>query len=161
MKDYNMTPRVYVAGKLNSDAVGYIRHMHRMAKWAEKVKTLGCSVYVPFQDILMGLIHDYESYGDYFDNSQPWLMVADALFLVPGWETSVGSKKEIRLALSAGLAIFDDIDLMKKWVEWFADDDVFWDDFDISTEYTDKKNEIISIVEDWEKQYADTPKIQE
>jgi len=44
--------RVYVAGKLNSDACGYIKNVHRMIIWAEKVRKAGFAVFVPGLDFL-------------------------------------------------------------------------------------------------------------
>ena len=48
--------KVYIAGKLNDDAVGYIKNMHRMINTAKSVRKLGCCVYVPCLDILEGLV---------------------------------------------------------------------------------------------------------
>ena len=50
---------------------------------------------------------------DYFSNGQPWLMAADAIFLVPGWESSAGTKKEVDTATRLGIPIFDNISEMK------------------------------------------------
>ena len=99
--------KVYIAGALNSDAVGYVKNLHRMIIWADKVRKLGFSVYVPGIDFLVGLVlGDYE-YSDYFDNSQPWLDSADAVFLVPGWDNSRGTQREIERALSNNIPVFE------------------------------------------------------
>jgi hypothetical protein len=101
--------KVYIAGALNSDAVGYIKNMHKMIEWADKVRRAGFCVYVPCVDFLIGLqIGDYE-YKDYFDNGQPWLEVSDAVFLVPGYENSKGTLKEIERAKELEIPIFTDI----------------------------------------------------
>ena len=107
--------KVYVAGKLNDDAVGYIKNIHRMVIWADKLKKEGFSVYVPGIDFLMGaIIGDYE-YSDYFDNSQPWLKSSDAMFLTPGWETSKGTKKEIKTAKRWKIPIFNKLEELVKY----------------------------------------------
>jgi len=98
--------RGYVAGKLNADAVGYIQNCHRMIKAAKEVRDLGVAVYVPCNDFLEGLVDGNFSYHDYFENSQPWLEVADFIYVSPGWETSSGTKKEIEFALSLGKPVF-------------------------------------------------------
>ena len=72
--------RVYVAGKLNADAVGYIQNMHRMIKTAKELRDAGFSVYVPCNDFLEGLVDGSFDYKEYFDNSQPWLSVSNAVF---------------------------------------------------------------------------------
>jgi len=50
---------------------------------AEHVRKLKCAVYVPCIDLQMGLKFGYYEYDDYFENSQPWLDAADAIFLTP------------------------------------------------------------------------------
>ncbi len=106
--------RVYVAGKLNDDACGYIVNIHRMIIWAEKVRKLGFAVFVPGLDFLQGVVFGNWAYKDYFDNSQPWLDVADAVFLVPGWETSSGTKREIERAKNNGTPVYFDLDMLNK-----------------------------------------------
>lgn len=101
--------RVYVAGKLNGDACGYIKNIHNMVIWAEKVRKLGFAVFVPGLDFLQGVIFGDWVYADYFNNSQPWLDAADAVFLVPGWETSEGTKREIERATGRGIPIFTEL----------------------------------------------------
>ena len=93
-------PKVYIAGALNSDAVYYIQNMHKMACYAEEIRKMGYSVYVPFLDILMGFKFGNYEYYDYFENSQPWLASSDIMFVVPGYENSYGAKKEIEFAKS-------------------------------------------------------------
>jgi hypothetical protein len=104
--------RVYVAGKLNDTAVDYLYNVHRMMTTAEEVRKAGYSVFVPCIDFTMGIMFGYKNYRDYFDNSQPWITVADAIFLTPGWETSSGTEKEIELAHSLNIPIFDKIEDM-------------------------------------------------
>ena len=90
--------RVYVAGALNADAVGYIKNVSQMIKYAEEVKKLGFAVFVPCNDFLMGVVNGNYDYYDYFNNSQPWLEVSDAVFVCPNWENSKGTIKEIERA---------------------------------------------------------------
>jgi hypothetical protein len=101
--------KVYVAGKLNDSAVGYIKNFHRMIKTAREVRSAGYAVYVPCNDFLEGLVDGNFDYAEYFDNSQPWLVSADAIFLTPGWETSSGTAKEIETAKSNNIPVFDTI----------------------------------------------------
>jgi len=98
--------KAYVAGKLNSDAVGYIQNMHKMIKVAKLLREIGVSVYVPANDFLEGLVNGNFTYEDYFENSQPWLEAADLVYVCPGWESSSGTAKEIDLARSIGKPIF-------------------------------------------------------
>ena len=106
--------RVYVAGKLNDDACGYIKNVHRMIIWAEKIRKLGFAVYVPGLDFLQGVVFGNYEYSDYFDNSQPWLDVSDAMFLVPGWKTSKGTGLEIARAKRKNIPVYTDLEILIK-----------------------------------------------
>jgi hypothetical protein len=101
--------RVYVAGKLNDNATGYIRNCHRMIKYADIIRRLGFSVYVPCLDFLSGIVlGDYE-YHDYFDNNMPWLEVSDYLFVCPNSEQSKGTQAEIYRAKELGIPVATEI----------------------------------------------------
>lgn len=104
--------KIYIAGKLNDNAVGYIKNCHKMIKTAKQVREAGFSVYVPCIDFLEGLVDGSFEYGDYFDNSQPWLLSADAVFLTPGWGSSEGTKREISLANEYNIPVFNDINML-------------------------------------------------
>lgn len=106
--------RVYIAGKLNGMACDYIKNVHQMIIWAEKVRKLGFAVFVPGLDFLQGMLFGDWEYTDYFDNSQPWLEVADAIFLVPGWESSKGTQKEIERATKQGIPVFTNLNELAK-----------------------------------------------
>lgn len=110
-----MKKKVYVAGKLNADAVGYINNCHRMIKTAREARKAGYAVYVPCNDFLEGLVAGDFGYNDYFDNSQPWLEAADAILLVPGWETSEGTKRELATAAYNCIPAFITVEGMDKW----------------------------------------------
>lgn len=97
--------KVYVAGKLNDHAVGYIRNMHIMMLCADKIRRAGFSVYVPCLDILMGMVFGNYDYEDYFDNSQPFLEACDYLFVCPDSDNSPGTQKEITTARALGIPI--------------------------------------------------------
>jgi len=74
--------RVYIAGKLNDMACDYIKNVHRMIMWSEKVRKLGFAIYVPG-------IED----------------ASDLMFVTPGWEKSSGTKREIERAKKQGMPI--------------------------------------------------------
>ena len=53
---------------------------------------------------------------DFYNYSLTWLEVCDVLLVLPGWEHSVGTKKEIKRAKELKIPIFYDINnLMKKF----------------------------------------------
>lgn len=110
---YHRTPKIYIAGKLNDMAVDYIKNVHKMIQCSEIVRKAGFAVFVPAIDVLNGFVHGDWEYKDYFDNSQPWLLAADAIFLCPGWESSKGTQREKALAQEHEIPTFDDLEKMK------------------------------------------------
>jgi len=101
--------RIYCAGKLNDNAPGYIKNVHRMNKTADRIRRLGHSVFVPSNDFLLGyLAGDYE-YSDYYENNLPWLEVSDAVFVCEGYETSKGTLAEIEHARRLGIPVYFDV----------------------------------------------------
>ena len=101
--------RIYVAGPLNALAVEYIINCREMMVWAEQIRHKGYSVYVPCLDLLMGLKFTWMDYYDYFENSQPWLDAADAVFLCPGWKGSAGTLREIERARYQRIPIYESV----------------------------------------------------
>lgn len=89
---------IYVAGKLNADAVGYVQNMHRMIKAADLLRRAGRAVIVPCLDFVCGLFGGDYTYEDYFNNNSEILKRCDEVYVLKGWETSEGTKKEIALA---------------------------------------------------------------
>jgi hypothetical protein len=107
--------RVYIAGKLNAMAVDYLYNVHKMMTVAQEVKSAGYAVLIPAIDLLMGIMFGYTKYEEYFDNNAPWLAVSEAVLLVPGWETSEGTKREIAIAKENGVPVFESIEEMNKY----------------------------------------------
>jgi len=107
--------KCYIAGALNGMSVDYIKNLHAMGVWSECVRSLGFSVFVPGVDFLLGFLHGNWGYSDYFDNSQPWLKVADCLFVCPGYEESTGTKIEINTAERNRIPIFYDLPSLREF----------------------------------------------
>ena len=107
---------IYIAGKLNDGAVGYLHNVHKMMVVAEGVRLAGFAPFVPAIDLLMGIKFGYENYEDYFDGSQAWLIRSDAVLLVPGWETSKGTEREIQTAKDNNIPVFESLEEL---VEYF------------------------------------------
>lgn len=107
-------PLIYIAGALRSDIPGYISNLHRMIKTGEQVRRSGMSVFIPGLDVLQGVVMGDMVFEDYFQNSFAILPRCDAIFLTPGWETSKGTAREIDLAKSLGIPVFDNINELVK-----------------------------------------------
>jgi len=106
---------IYVAGALNSDAVHYIQNLHRMINWEIEIRELGFSTFCPGYDFLGGLVAGNWDYKNYFENNQLILERCDAIFLVPGYESSQGTQKEIRKAQRLDIPIFLDTSTMANY----------------------------------------------
>lgn len=107
--------KVYVAGKLNDNAVGYIQNMHKMINNAYDIRKMGFSVYIPCLDFLYGLVAGDADYRDYFDNNIAWMKCADAVFVGKGWETSKGTKREIQIAQHNNIPVFYYLTDLRDW----------------------------------------------
>ena len=105
----NTMKAIYIAGKLNDDAVGYLHNVHKMMTVAEEARLAGFAPFVPAIDLLMGIKFGYSKYEDYFDSSQAWLIRSDAVLLVEGWQTSKGTRLEIDTARDHGIPIFESL----------------------------------------------------
>ena len=105
--------RIYVAGKLNDDAVGYLKNVSTMVKKSIAVQKCGFSVFVPCLDILMGIVDGNFGYTDYANNNMTWLEVADAVLVLENSENSKGTQAEIKRAGELNIPVFYDIEELK------------------------------------------------
>ena len=107
--------KVYIAGKLNDDAVGYIQNCARMIRLANDAREAGFAVFVPCIDLLQGLVAGNWTYRQYFDNSQPWLRASDAILVVKeGYRNSKGTMREIDTAKQHDIPVFFCLEDMAK-----------------------------------------------
>ena len=109
--------KIYIAGALNSDAVGYLKNVSRMIKTAIKIQRLGCAVFVPCLDLLTGIVAGNYEYNDYFDNNAEYLKVCDGIYIVEKSDYSVGTQKEKQMATELDIPIFKDMEILKKFIE--------------------------------------------
>ena len=96
---------VYVAGKLNADAVGYLKNCHNMIVTADKIRKAGYAVFVPCLDLLNGLVAGNYEYTDYAGNNMFWLERSDVVFVLPNSEESRGTQAEIVRARELGIPV--------------------------------------------------------
>lgn len=113
MKKYDIL--VYIAGALRNGVPGYVQNLHRMIVWAEKVRRAGFYVYIPGLDILQGVVMGDMEFPDYFENSWGIIKRCEAVFVVPGYEKSKGTKKEIIHAKNLKIPVFFDLDKLVKY----------------------------------------------
>ena len=117
MKKHKML--VYIAGALRADVPQYIINVHNMIRWGEIVRREGFIVVIPALDLLQGLIMGDMHFKDYFDNSFGIIERCDAIFVVPGYKNSKGTKKEILHAKVLKIPVFFKVDALIKHYERF------------------------------------------
>lgn len=111
--------RVYVAGAYSSDNVlGVLNNIREGIKLSLEVLLAGFSPFVPWFDFHFQLMlkdNQKLTVQDYYDYSMAWLEVSDAILLVPGWQKSKGTKKEMERANELGLHIFYSLEDLLNW----------------------------------------------
>ena len=133
MLNSNNIPKIYIAGKLNSDACGYIQNLHKMIKSAEDVRKEGFAVFIPGIDLLVGLVNGNWKYDDYFDNSQPWLKASNGMYVLDNWRESKGTIREIKNARNWKIPIFyEECNGLKELREFFYGEPDYYEPFIIS-----------------------------
>ena len=110
--------RIYVAGPYSSDNIidtlDYMREGQRMAT---RVLLAGFAPWCPWIDFHYQLqLRDDEelTVDNYYEYSITWLVVSDAMLVMPGWQYSKGTLKEIEIARALGIPIYYSFDDMVK-----------------------------------------------
>ncbi|MGD8707124.1 MAG: DUF4406 domain-containing protein [Nitrosopumilaceae archaeon] len=105
--------RVYVAGAYSAcNVLDVLKNIGKGEKLSLEVFKAG---FCPWHDKDF-IIHDpdFEYTVDMFYNySLAWLEVSDCVLLVPGWENSIGTKKEIEMAKELKLKIYYSLEDLK------------------------------------------------
>lgn len=111
--------RIYVAGPYSADNVlDVLKNIGRGEKCCAEIFKLGMAPFCPWHDksyITDNYDEDF-TVQQFYDFSIAWLKVSDALFLVPGWEKSQGTIKEIEIAENIGIPTFESFDDLIKWI---------------------------------------------
>jgi len=109
--------RIYVAGAFNGpDVLTVLENMQRGMRVAVQILMEGFAPFTPWHDFhhtLMLREGEKLPLDTFYAFSIAWLKVSDAMFLVPGWEESHGTSKEIKVAKQYGIPIFKTIGELK------------------------------------------------
>lgn len=111
--------RVYVAGAYSGDNVLQVLQNIGRGEWyAAQIFKRGFAPFTPFhdKDFAMKLWDEDLSVDKFYGYSLTWLEVSDILFLVPGWEDSLGTFKEIKVAHKLGIPIIDGLDAFDEYL---------------------------------------------
>ena len=101
--------RLYVAGPYSSSSMcTALDNMRRGMRKATEKFLEGWAPFCPWMDFHYSLmLREGESLTveDYYAYSIAWLRVADAMYVLKGWETSKGTLAEIEIAKELGIPI--------------------------------------------------------
>lgn len=104
-----MRKRVFVAGKYNdTDVVKVLANMRKGISASIEVLKAGMAPFCPWLDFQWGLVEDI-GHREYKDVALAWLPVCDAMLVLPGWETSEGTKAEMEEARKHNIPIYHSV----------------------------------------------------
>jgi len=110
--------RIYVMGKMSdSNPLQFLENLRRGMRMSTECLLAGYSIFSPFIDYsLFFQLRDGESIPiDVIQgNSMAWMEVSDACLLIPGWESSKGTLKELDRAYMLGIPVYHSLEHLKK-----------------------------------------------
>ena len=112
--------RVYVAGAISSsNPIQFLDNIRKGARLSAQALLAGYAVFSPFIDFQLFLALNGEEKIDIEtiqNQSLAWLKVSDAVLVVPGWENSKGTEKELAIARGLGIPIYFTLEGLKSSV---------------------------------------------
>ena len=111
--------RVYVAGAYTANSsMGVLLNMRRGIRIAMRLLKAGFAPFIPWLDYQLVLMQPEENtftVEDLFNLSMRWLLVSDAVFVVPKSEHSIGVKNEVLVAEVNKIPVFYEIKDLIAW----------------------------------------------
>jgi hypothetical protein len=109
--------RVYMAGAIQGESLLHsLANIENGQAWTAKVFQVGFSPFPVFSDgTFIQKVRPVPPIIEVYDYSMSWLRCSDCLFLVPGYEKSVGCRQEIAEASKLGIPVFDALDDLCEW----------------------------------------------
>ncbi len=111
-------PRIYLAGKYSADNImDVLKNIRVGIHSAAGLMADGYNVFCPFLDFQLALtgLSARLKKEDFQRNSMAWVEVSDAVYVMPGWETSRGVKAEIERAEALDIPVFYDRVSLDTW----------------------------------------------
>lgn len=111
-RDHEIT--VYVAGAYSGYIMDVATNIRKGRRVCIDLVLLGYNPYCPWNDWEWAVVEDIPK--EAFQRvGIAHLLKSDCVFLVPGWENSGGTKREIEIAKQRGIPIFSNIDELNSW----------------------------------------------
>lgn len=115
--------RIYIAGPISSGRTGKADILEALENIRSGIDTArqlilrGYVVFCPHLDFLLAFMSPFNrmTKEHYQANSLAWVDVSDAVFVLPGWETSGGTKREIERAQELGIPVFYTLAELTGW----------------------------------------------
>jgi len=97
--------RVYVAGAYSAnDVMGVLENIRRGIEKCAELISEGIAPFCPWLDYQFSFFKKLTK-EDYYNYSLAWLEVSDEVFVLSGWEKSVGTIKEIKRAIELNIPV--------------------------------------------------------
>ena len=116
--------KIYVAGAYSDDnVIGVLKNIGRGEDWAAELFRRGFAPFTPWHDksFVIGRYTEEFDVNDFYEYSIEWLLVSDALFIVPNepglkdWNESIGTLKEIEIAKNSNIPVFYELNDLLNW----------------------------------------------
>ena len=116
--------RVYCAGAYSGDnVIDVLQNIGKGQRFAAEIFRMGFAVFSPWSDAdfvikLWNVPKEELPVSKFYKYSLTWLAVCDIMFVVPGWENSAGTLKEIEIAKEMGIPIvYGKLTELEKYIE--------------------------------------------
>ena len=111
--------KVYVAGPIQSATLLHsLANLENGQMWTARMFQLGFAPFPVFTDAsFIQKVRPVPPIQDVYNYSLAWLKVADAMYVIPGWEHSAGCLAEKKVAEELSIPIFFDTADLCAWAD--------------------------------------------
>lgn len=116
-----LRPVIYLAGaitptgRLDNPVMEYLDNISRFIEYDILLREAGFAPFNPALDLLVFLSRRPKEKNDIYEISISMMLKCDAIFLLPGWENSAGTRNELEIAQNKYFPIFTDLDELKTY----------------------------------------------
>lgn len=99
--------KVYLAGKLTDEPIGYLHNVRNMCIVGTKLIEAGYTVFIPALDLVMFLACKNNIDKNLCRlHSMEWLKACNVVVMLPGWRESQGARDEFQQAMLQDMSVF-------------------------------------------------------